>query len=316
MMDRTDRHCRYFHRLLSRHVLLYTEMVTTGAILHGNADRMLGFHPSEHPLALQLGGSDPGELAKCAQIAEERGFDEVNLNCGCPSDRVQKGAFGARLMREPGLVADCVRAMVQACDLPVTVKCRIGVDDQDDYTDLQRFTEGIAQAGCRSICVHARKAWLNGVSPKENRNLPPLNYGRVYQLKQDFPHMEVVMNGGIENLEQAREHLEQVDGVMLGRAAYQAPWMLAAVDTEFFGDEPRFSSPLTVLDALIPYVEQQLARGERLHAISRHILGLFHGIPGTRRFKHLLSQDVHTPDAGVDTLLSATEHWREECVGA
>lgn len=310
MMDWTDRHCRYFHRLLCRNALLYTEMLTTGALLHGDTERFIRFDAREHPVALQLGGSNPDDLAACAQLAERYGYDEVNLNCGCPSDRVQNGAFGACLMQEPELVADCVRTMQSACDIPVTVKCRIGIDDQDEENALQVFVQQLAYAGCRSITVHARKAWLQGLSPKENRDIPPLNYDRVYRVKKDFPDLEVIINGGIRNLSEAKTHLQFVDGVMLGREAYHNPWLLAQVDSEIFGQEPNYSSPLDALQGLYPYIESQLAEGEKLGSITRHILGLFQCIPGTRRFKQHLSEHVHKPGAGLDTLIQASRHLR------
>lgn len=308
MMDWTDRHCRYFHRLLSRHTLLYTEMVTTGALLHGDTERFLRFNNAEYPVALQLGGSEPKALAQCSELAERFGYDEVNLNCGCPSDRVQSGAFGACLMRTPDLVSDCVSAMIEACEIPVTVKCRIGVDEQDDYADLQNFIEHMKTAGCRSLTIHARKAWLKGLSPKENRDIPPLNYERVYQLKQDFPELEIVINGGITDLEEAKQHLKKVDGVMMGRAAYHSPWLLNQVDSELFGELPKFSSPMDALESLYPYIEEQLAEGEKLSAITKHILGLFQGIPGTKKFKRHLSENGYKPEANLDTLREAASH--------
>lgn len=310
MMDWTDRHCRYFHRLLCRNALLYTEMVTTGALLYGDTERFLRFDPSEHPVALQLGGSDPKDLAACAQLAESHGYDEVNLNCGCPSDRVQNGAFGACLMQEPELVADSVRAMQAACNIPVTVKCRIGIDDQDEETALQVFAEHLVDAGCQSLTVHARKAWLKGLSPKENRDIPPLNYERVYRLKRDFTDLEIVINGGIHNMQQIRDHLQFVDGVMIGREAYHNPWLLARIDSEIFGEKPDFRSPVEALEAMYPYIESQLAEGERLASITRHVLGLFQGIPGTRRFKQYLSENAHKPGAGLDVLVNASSHFR------
>lgn len=310
MMDWTDRHCRYFHRLLSPNTLLYTEMVTTGAIIYGDRDRFLQFNQEEHPVALQLGGSDPDALAQCAAIAEDYGYDEVNLNCGCPSDRVQNGAFGACLMNNPERVAESVKAMRSACSIPVTVKCRIGIDDQDEHQDLQRFTEAMVEAGCQSLTVHARKAWLQGLSPKENRDIPPLNYPRVYQLKQDFPELEVVINGGIDNLDAVSRHLNQVDGVMMGRAAYHNPWLLTQIEQQVFQQEPRFADPLEALDAMLPYIEQQLSLGVRLHAITKHLLGLFQGRPGTKIFKRYISENAFKKTAGLDVLIQASEHWR------
>ena len=308
MMAWTDRHCRYFHRLLSRNTLLYTEMVTTGALLHGDTERFLRYNAEEHPIALQLGGSDPKALASCAQLAESYGYDEVNLNCGCPSDRVQNGAFGACLMLSPELVADAVNSMRDATAIDVTVKCRIGVDDQDDYADLQKFTEAVVAAGCHCLIVHARKAWLKGLSPKENRDIPPLNYERVYQLKRDFPELEVVLNGGVENLQQTQQHLTQVDGVMMGRAAYHNPWLLAGVDTQLFGDRANFNSPLQALEAFYPYIESQLQQGEKLNAMSKHILGLFQGQPGTKQFKRYISEQAHKPGADLEVLIKASDH--------
>lgn len=310
MMDWTDRHCRYFHRLLSPNTLLYTEMVTTGAILYGDKERFLQFNSEEHPVALQLGGSDPKALAQCAAIAEEFGYDEVNLNCGCPSDRVQSGAFGACLMSTPELVAECVDAMGAACRIPVTVKCRIGVDDQDEYQDLQRFTEAMVDAQCQSLTVHARKAWLQGLSPKENRDIPPLNYPRVYQLKESFPDLEIVINGGIDDIEAVKSHLGKVDGVMMGRSAYHNPWLLTEVESQIFQQEPRFSNPLEALDAMLPYIEEQLGRGVRLNAISKHLLGLFQGRPGTKLFKRYISEHAFKKGAGAEVLIQASEHWR------
>jgi tRNA-dihydrouridine synthase A len=315
MMDWTDRHCRYFHRLLCRNALLYTEMLTTGALLHGDAERFLRFDKTEHPVALQLGGSDAKELAICARMAERTGYDEVNLNCGCPSDRVQSGAFGACLMQKPGLVAECVSAMQSSCAIPVTVKCRIGVDEQDEETALQEFAGQLMDIGCSSLTVHARKAWLKGLSPKENRDIPPLNYDRVYRLKQHFPDLEVVINGGIRDLEQIKSHLEYVDGVMIGREAYHNPWLLALIDTEIFGEAPNFASPIDALEAMYPYIETQLAQGEKLGAMTRHLLGLFQGVPGTRRFKQYLSEHVHKPGSDLGVLVTASGHLRSKNTG-
>jgi tRNA-dihydrouridine synthase A len=291
MLDWTDRHCRYFHRLLTQHALLYTEMVTTGALLHGDQARHLDFDESEHPLALQLGGSDPGELARCARIGERWGYDEINLNVGCPSDRVQSGRFGACLMLEPGLVADGVKAMRDAVSVPVTVKHRIGVDERDSYAELVDFVGTLAEAGCRCFIVHARKAWLQGLSPKENREVPPLHYDWVHGLKRDFPALEIVLNGGIQDLVQAREQLAHCDGVMLGRAAYQDPWLLAGVGSQLYGAAPSVDSRGEVVRRLIPYAQQHLAGGGRLHQISRHLLGLYNGQPGARRWRRMLSED-------------------------
>jgi tRNA-dihydrouridine synthase A len=312
MMDWTDRHCRYFHRLLAPHARLYTEMVTTGAIVHGDRARHLDFDASEHPVALQLGGHEPAELAQCARIGADWGYDEINLNVGCPSDRVQSGRFGACLMREPGLVADCVAAMRAAVadsrrHVPVTVKCRIGVDEQDDYADLHRFAEMLVGTGLGTLIVHARKAWLHGLSPKENREIPPLNYERVYRLKQEFPQLTIVINGGIEHLDGAAEHLRHVDGVMLGRAAYQTPYILADVDRRFFGEAATPLSRGEIIARLFPYAQRHLATGGRLNNIARHLLGLYHGQPRARAFRRHLSERAVKDGAGVEVLLEALE---------
>ena len=303
MMDWTDRHCRFFHRLLSPHALLYTEMVTAPAVLHGDRERLLGFDPAEHPVALQLGGSEPRELAAAARAGESQGYDEINLNVGCPSDRVQSGRFGACLMREPALVADCIAAMRAAVSVPVTVKCRLGVDEQDEYEDLERFVETVRATGCNVFVVHARKAWLEGLSPKENREVPPLNYARVYRLKRDFPALTIVVNGGVARVADVQEHLQHVDGVMLGRTAYHEPYRLAEIEHEIFG------TPLpdrdAVLAALRPYVDAHLARGDRLQHITRHILGLYQGLPGARAYRRALSERAHRADAGYDVILDA-----------
>ena len=303
MMDWTDRHCRYFHRLLSPHVRLYTEMVTAPAVLHGDRARLLGFGPAEHPVALQLGGADPRELAQAARVGAELGYDEVNLNVGCPSDRVQSGRFGACLMREPDLVGDCVAAMRAAVTIPVTVKCRLGVDAQDEYADLQHFVDKVRGAGCTLFVVHARKAWLEGLSPKENREVPPLNYERVYRLKNEFPELTIVINGGVASVADVREHLDHVDGVMLGRTAYHEPYRIAEVEAELYG------TPLPdrddVLARLRPYIEAHLARGDRLQHISRHILGLYQGLPGARAYRRVLSERAHRADAGYEVVEQA-----------
>ncbi|UJJ59639.1 tRNA dihydrouridine(20/20a) synthase DusA [Rhodanobacter denitrificans] len=296
MMDWTDRHCRYFHRLLSPRARLYTEMVTSAALVRGKQLRLLEHSQQEHPLALQLGGSEPYELAQAARLGAEAGYDEINLNVGCPSDRVQSGRFGACLMYEPALVADCVKAMRDAVSVPVTVKCRIGVDDQDDYADLQQFTELMLEAGVEVLVVHARKAWLKGLSPKENREVPPLDYARVYRLKREFPPLVVVINGGISTVDQVRSHLAQLDGVMLGRAAYHAPYLLAQLEHALH-DEP-LPRREDVLQRLRPYVEAELARGTALKHISRHLLGLYQGEPGARAFRRTLSEGAHLPGAG------------------
>ncbi|MBE1159051.1 tRNA dihydrouridine(20/20a) synthase DusA [Dyella acidiphila] len=303
MMDWTDRHCRYFHRLLSPHARLYTEMVTSAALVRGKQLRLLEHSQQEHPVALQLGGSDPQELAQAARYGAEAGYDEVNLNVGCPSDRVQSGRFGACLMREPALVADCVKAMRDAVAVPVTVKCRIGVDEQDEYADLQHFTERMLEAGVQILVVHARKAWLQGLSPKENREVPPLNYQRVYRLKQEFPQLLVIINGGITTVPAVQEHLAHVDGVMLGRAAYHDPYVLARVEAALYG-EP-LPSRESVLLRMRPYIEAELARGTALKHISRHLLGLYQGEPGARGFRRTLSEGAHQAGAGWSLLEQA-----------
>lgn len=305
MMEWTDRHCRYFLRLLSRRTFLYTEMVTADAVLHGDRDRLLAFHPAEHPVGLQLGGSDPEKLAAASRIGAEYGYDEINLNIGCPSDRVQSGRFGACLMAEPDLVAACVAAMGEAAALPITVKCRIGIDDQDAEGDLDRFIGAVVDAGCTSFIVHARKAWLRGLSPKENRDVPPLDYERVYRLKARRPELEIVINGGIGSVDEARAHLHHVDGAMLGRAAYADPYLLADVDSALFGANEKLPSRLEVLDAFMPYVERELARGARLNQMTRHILGLFHGQPRARAFRRHLAEHAHLEGAGIAVLEAA-----------
>ena len=305
MMEWTDRHCRYFLRLISRRVFLYTEMVTAEAVLYGNRERVLGFSPEEHPVGLQLGGSDPSKLAEAARIGADYGYDEINLNIGCPSDRVQSGRFGVCLMAEPDLVAQCVQVMGDAVGLPVTVKCRIGIDDQDAEESLDRFIDSVAEAGCRTFIVHARKAWLKGLSPKENRDVPPLDYSRVLRLKQRQRELEIVLNGGIESFAAAEAHLPQVDGVMLGRAAYADPYLLAEVDGALFGSNETPPSRLEVLDRFVLYVAAQLAQGARLSQMTRHILGLFHGQPRARAFRRHLAEHAHLDGAGLEVLQSA-----------
>ncbi|MBN8959844.1 MAG: tRNA dihydrouridine(20/20a) synthase DusA [Rhizobiales bacterium] len=305
MMDWTDRHCRVFHRHLTRRARLYTEMVTTGAVIHGDRARLLGFDASEHPVALQLGGSNPGDLATAARIGEDFGYDEINLNVGCPSDRVKEGRFGACLMAEPDLVADGVAAMKRAVLIPVTVKCRIGIDDQDPEVALDRLARAVVSAGADMLIVHARKAWLNGLSPKENRDIPPLDYDRVYRLKAAMPQVPIVINGGIGSVAEAKRHLDHVDGVMLGRAAYQEPWRLLAVDRDIFGEALPHDDMIAALEAMMPYIAEQLARGTRLHAFTRHFVGAFHGIPGARAFRRHLSVHGVKADAGVDVLRDA-----------
>ena len=305
MMEWTDRHCRFFHRLLTRRTLMYTEMVTTGAILHGDRERLIGFDPAEHPVALQLGGSDPAALAKCARIAADFGYDEINLNVGCPSDRVQEGRFGACLMAEPALVGDCVAAMKAAVALPVTVKSRIGIDEQDPEEALDALTVAVERAGVQALIVHARKAWLSGLSPRENRDIPPLDYDRVFRLKKSHPKLPVILNGGVVTVESAREHLTHVDGVMMGRAAYQEPWRLLSVDPLLFGEAAPYDSLKAAAEALMPYIERQLASGLRLHSIVRHLHGLFQGVPGARAFRRHLATQAVKPGAGVQVLAEA-----------
>lgn len=307
MMDWSDRHCRYFWRQLTRRAPLYTEMVTTGALIHGDRERFLFFRAEEHPVALQLGGSDPADLARCARLAQEFGYDEVNLNCGCPSDRVQSGAFGACLMAQPERVADGVAAMRNACDLPVTVKHRTGIDDMQHYEDMLAFIEPVARAGCRTFIVHARKAWLQGLSPKQNRDIPPLNYDWVYRLKRDFPSLEIIINGGIRDFEACNTHLAHVDGVMLGREAYQNPWLLSQVDSYFYGDSDPVTTPLAVVDRMLPYIDRELASGTALKHITRHMMGLFTGRPGARRFRRHLSENAHRPGAEGRVLRHAVQ---------
>jgi len=305
MLDWTDRYCRYFLRLISRHTLLYTEMVTTGALLYGQRERFLAFDPAEHPVALQLGGSDPAELASCSRMGERQGYDEVNLNLGCPSDRVQSGRFGACLMAEPVLVADCVKGMLDAVSIPVSVKQRIGIDDLDSYQQLCDFVGRIAEAGCNVFVIHARKAWLQGLSPKENREIPTLKYDVVYRLKQDFPRLEVVINGGITTLDQCQLHLAKVDGVMIGREAYHNPWILAKADRLLFGDQTIPPSRHQVAERLIPFIDRELKSGAPLNRITRHILGLFHGQPGARAWRRHLSEDAWRTGASSDVVLEA-----------
>jgi tRNA-dihydrouridine synthase A len=305
MMDWTDRHCRVFHRLMTRRARLYTEMLTTGAIIHGDRKRLLGFDPCEHPVALQLGGSEPGDLATAASIGEDFGYDEINLNVGCPSDRVKDGRFGACLMAEPALVATGVEAMKRAVNIPVTVKCRIGIDDQDPEIALDALARGVVAAGADALIVHARKAWLNGLSPKENRDIPPLDYDIVYRLKASMPDVPIIINGGIAGLAEAKRHLGFVDGVMLGRAAYQEPWRLLAADPELFGEAAPHATMKEVFNSIMPYIEDQLAQGTRLHSITRHFVGAFHGVPGARAFRRHLAENGVKPGAGVDVLRDA-----------
>jgi tRNA-dihydrouridine synthase A len=307
MMDWTDRHCRVFHRVLSRHALLYTEMVTALAIKHGDREKLLGFDSVEHPVALQLGGSDPALLAEASKIGEDFGYDEINLNVGCPSDRVQGGHFGACLMAEPQLVADCIAAMQRAVKIPVTIKCRIGIDDQDEEEGLQTFVKTIGGAGCKTFIVHARKAWLQGLSPKENREIPPLNYDRVLRLKQSLPHVNIHLNGGLETLESCTPYLEQLDGVMLGRAAYHNPWILSGVDQAHGGASSPCATRRDAVIAMLPYINQQLAHGLYLHRITRHMLGLYHAQPGGRMWRQIISTESCKPGADATVLLRALE---------
>ncbi|MCB2118546.1 MAG: tRNA dihydrouridine(20/20a) synthase DusA [Rhodobacteraceae bacterium] len=306
MMDWTDRHCRYFHRQMSRHALLYTEMVTSPAVIHGDRDRLLGFDATEHPVALQLGGSDPAELAEATRIACGYGYDEVNLNVGCPSDRVQSGCFGAVLMERPALVADCVAAMIAAVPVEVTVKCRIGVDDQVPEEVLPAFLETVSAAGVARFAIHARKAWLQGLSPKENRDIPPLDYPLVAAMKRAYPHLHISVNGGVQTLDQARDFLQGgLDGAMVGRAAYHEPWdILGRADAVIFGAAPG-PDPFEVAERMKPYIADHLARGGRLHQVARHMLGLFHGRPGARGWRRVLSERGHGTDAGLDVLDAA-----------
>jgi tRNA-dihydrouridine synthase A len=290
MLDWTDRHCRYLHRLLSSHTLLYTEMVTTGALLHGDVPRHLQFNTEEHPVALQLGGSEPADLARCAKLGQTWGYDEINLNCGCPSERVQRGAFGACLMREPALVADCVKAMVDGVDIPVTVKHRIGIDKDESYSFVRDFVGTVADAGCKVFIVHARNAWLKGLSPKENREIPPLRYAMVHQLKREFPHLTIAINGGFTQTEQVHTQLDQLDGVMVGREAYHNPWWLSTWDAEFFGSTPSTATRESIEEAMVLYMEREAqAHGTSWYSIARHMLGLRHGLPGARRWRQVWS---------------------------
>jgi tRNA-dihydrouridine synthase A len=307
MMDWTDRHCRVFHRLMTRRGLLYTEMLTTGAIIHGDRSRLLGFDASEHPVALQLGGSDPRDLSTAAKIGEDFGYDEINLNVGCPSDRVKDGRFGACLMAEPALVAEGVAAMKRAVKIPGTVKCRIGIDDQDPEVALDVLARGVVAAGADALIVHARKAWINGLSPKQNRDIPPLDYDRVYRLKAAMPDVPIIINGGIASVAEARQHLAHVDGAMLGRAAYQEPWRLLDVDREIFGEAPPHATMKDVFEAMMPYIEDQLARGTRLHSMTRHFVGAFFGVPGARAFRRHLAENGVRPGACVNVLRDAIE---------
>ncbi len=314
MMDWTDRHCRYFHRLLAPSALLYTEMVSTGAIIHGDADRFLAYNPEEKPLALQLGGSDPADLAVCARIAEQRGFSEINLNVGCPSDRVQLGRFGACLMLEPELVSACMKAMQDAVAIPVTIKTRLGVDDHYSYQYVSEFVGKIAETGCRVFIMHARKALLAGLSPKQNRAVPPLHYDWVYRLKQDFPQLVFVINGGIDTVAAVKGHLQHVDGVMLGRAAYHTPWLLAECQQQLFGGQPKTREE--VIEAMHAYLARQISRGVAAKHISRHLLGLFQGLPGARAWRRYLSENACRDDADTGLLRQALAAMQRAAVGS
>ncbi len=303
MLDWTDRHCRYFYRVMSKHTVLYTEMVTTGAILFGKGD-YLSFNNEEHPVVLQLGGSDPKAMTECAKIAEQQGYDEININVGCPSDRVQNGRFGACLMAEPELVAQCVSSMQAAVNIPITVKSRIGIDDQDSYEFLHQFIETVSQAGCQHFIVHARKAWLSGLSPKQNREVPPLDYQRVYQVKRDFPDIEISINGGIKSFDEVAEHLTHIDGVMIGREIYQNPYMLAQADSLIWGDDKLVISREQVIEQMLDYIDQYLANGGRVWHVVRHMLGLCNGLPGARQFRRHLSENC----AGTSADSSVLKH--------
>ncbi|HEX8704695.1 MAG TPA: tRNA dihydrouridine(20/20a) synthase DusA [Myxococcaceae bacterium] len=316
MMDWTDRNCRFFHRQISRRTLLYTEMLTTGAVIHGDRERLLGFSTAEHPVALQLGGSEPAQLAEAARIGEQWGYDEINLNCGCPSDRVQSGRFGACLMAEPELVARLVGAMREAVRIPVTVKSRIAIDEMEEWPTLERFVREISAAGCTRFIVHARKAWLQGLSPKENRDVPPLRYELVHRLKAEFPHLDISINGGIRTLDAAAEQLRHVDGVMIGRAAYENPYILAEADRRFFGATEAPPERHAVVEAMLPYIEERLKQGAPLSAITRHMLGLFQGLPGARAWRRHLSENVHKPGAGPEVVSAALALVRRGPAGA
>ncbi|MBE7214062.1 tRNA dihydrouridine(20/20a) synthase DusA [Shewanella benthica] len=304
MLDWTDRHYRYLARIMSTELLLYTEMVTTGAIIHGKGD-YLAYNSEENPLALQLGGSNPQDLATCAKLAAERGYDEINLNVGCPSDRVQSGRFGACLMAEPKVVAECVTAMKQVVDIPVTVKTRIGIDDQDSYEFLTEFVDTVSDVGCDTFIVHARKAWLQGLSPKQNREIPPLDYQRVYRLKQEYPKLHISINGGVKTLDECRQHLLHIDGVMVGREAYQNPYILAEVDQLLCGSNKSVLSRDAVLEKFIPYIEKHLVDGGRLNHITRHMTGMFQGEPGSRAWRRYISENAHKQGAGIEVIEQA-----------
>jgi len=308
MLDWTDRHDRYFLRLISRHAWLYTEMVTTGAIIHGDRDRHLAFNEAEHPVALQLGGSEPADMAECARIGQDYGYDEININVGCPSERVHKGSFGACLMATPEMVAECVDAMRQVVDIPVTIKTRIGIDEQEDYEHLHNFVRINREAGCRIFIVHARKAWLKGLSPKENREVPPLRYTLVYKLKQEFPDLEIIINGGLQDLDMAEQQLEHVDGVMLGRAVYHDPWLLSEVDRRFYGDDHEVVSAREIVEQMYPYIEELIRNGGQLKYVTRHMLGMFHGRPGAKLWRRTLSEKAYREGAGIEVVEEALSY--------
>ena len=312
MLDWTDRHDRYFLRLISKHALLYTEMVTAGAIIHGDKPRHLDFDPAEQPLAIQLGGSDPADLAKCARIAEQWGYSEINLNVGCPSDRVQSGKFGACLMAEPELVRDCIKAMIGAVSIPVSVKTRIGIDRQDSFDELHKFVSVVQQSGCEIFIIHARKAWLDGLSPKQNREIPPLCYDRVYKIKEQFPELQVIINGGITTLDEAELHLQYVDGVMIGREAYQNPYLLVDVDQRFYQDEHPKPSREEIIAGLMSYISKHLANGGKLGQISRHILGLYQSVPGAKYWRRTISEQAHIEGAGIEVIERALAAVQEQ----
>ena len=307
MLDWTDRHCRYFLRLISKQSMLYTEMLTTGAILHGDSDHHLQMDAFEHPVALQLGGSNPQDLAKACKMAAEYAYAEINLNCGCPSDRVQNGMFGAIMMKDAEITANCIAAMREAVDLPITVKHRIGVDDQDSYEFLRDFVGRVAESGCEVFLVHARKAWLKGLSPKQNREIPELNYDRVYQLKKDFPQLEIIINGGVTTLDQTSEHLNHLDGVMVGREAYTNPYLLASVDQDIYGSTAPIKTREQIAGEFLHYIDNELSKGTKLNAMTRHILGLFHGMPGARLYRRHISENAFKPSATIEVLTTALE---------
>ena len=307
MLDWTDRHERFFLRLISQHTLLYTEMITTGALIHGDRSRHLDFNREEHPMAIQLGGSDPDDLAECAKMAEDHGYDEINLNVGCPSNRVQSGMFGACLMAKPDLVAECVAAMQNAVNIPVTVKHRIGIDENETVEELFEFVEVVAKSGCKTFIVHARKAWLNGLSPKQNRDIPPLRYDVVHLLKQTMPELEIIINGGFCDLDTAENQMKYIDGIMMGREAYHNPYILAEVDQRFYQSETPVLSRQQIMELMFPYVEQELAKGLRLHTMTRHILGLYNGLPGAKKWRRFLSENATKREAGIDVLYKSLE---------